>query len=183
MSKKIVILIGLLLVMLIVGFIWANQRRLERVEKPLEQDSDQIEGPIQVSERDALIKGYLTDFYGQTNFGGRVYCDHEFWGSDQQPDRIYYYLWALCQEYYLDEAGNLQKGLVYSGPVVLTAVMDRGRLTIVEHRSFEDDRDAAKAAFPEIYHHRLEASADRQERLERSVQRAAEKELLPGMGK
>lgn len=183
MNKKIVILICLLLIMLIVGFVWAYQRRFERVERPEPEPEPDISEPLERLERDRLINDYLKEFYGLTNFDGRLYCDHEYWGSSQQNGQFQYYLWALCQEYFIDEAGDVQKGLAVQGPIILEGQVVDGLPVIISHRSFEDDPEAAFQEFPERYHDRLQESAERRSRMESSVQRSAERELLPGLGK
>ncbi len=185
MSKKIIIIVAILIVMLGLGF-WLAQRGFERVERPIEEEEisilDEIE-QIQPTVIDQQIGEYLADYYGQTNFGGRTYCEYELFGVEAKDQEIVYYLWAFCQEYYIDQNNELQAGMALGGPVALTARIVDGQLTFLSHRAFEDDYEAAKEVFPEIYHHRLEEDAARDMRFALAARSQAEYELLPGLGK
>ncbi|HQO27779.1 MAG TPA: hypothetical protein PKX21_01825 [Candidatus Pacearchaeota archaeon] len=183
MSKKILIVIIVLVVMLAAGFLIA-QSRFEQVERPTSEDSDNgSDGQVAASVRDRQIRDYLVENYGQADFQGRVYCDYDLFGQEEPSDSVTYYLWALCQEYYFDQASELKKGAQVSGPVILETEIVDGHLIIWSHQFFIDDPEGAYAHFPEDYHQRLGLETERTSRLERSINNRAEVDLLPGMGK
>jgi len=184
MNKKIIIILAVLVVMICLGF-WLARRNSERVEIPVgpEDSTITVVEQIEPTILDNQIREYLVDYYGQANFGGRVYCDYELFGMEIKDEEVMYYLWALCQEYYIDRNDELKKGMLLQGPIVLIAQIVDGQLVFLSHQSFEQDLDSAKNIFPEIYHQRLQESTERDGRLEMSVQNQAEHELLPGLGK
>ncbi len=185
MNKKIIIIIIILVVMLVVGF-WVAQQRFERVERPdepEETDLDREEAEkVEPAVLEESIRNYLVDHYGQTNYGGRVYCEHQLFGLEVEGDNVLYYLWAHCQEYYLDQASQMQKGMLVEGPVVLEARVVDGEPVFLNHQWF-DDYQIAKEFFPVIYHEGLEANQERDSGMARGARGQAELELLPGMGK
>jgi len=186
MNKKIIIIVSILAVMLIVGF-WIARRNIERVEKPVRLDEPEIEEDVSVESMalDQEIGNYLTEYYGPIGFDGRAYCDYEFFGSEKEDgdQSISYYLWAFCQEYYIDQEGEMKKGMQLSGPVVITGQIVDGKVVLLSHQSFEGDSEAAMDAFPQIYHYRLTEDMEREARLIRAIQNRADRDLLPGLGK
>lgn len=168
--------------MLGAGFLIAQQR-FERVERPDPADHDDQDGQIAASVLDRQIRDYLVENFGQADFQGRVYCDYDLFGQTEQEGLVTYYLWALCQEYYFDQASELQKGTQVSGPVILETEIVDGHLIVWSHQFFVDDLEDAYIHFPEEYHQRLGPETERSNRLERSINNRAEVDLLPGMGK
>lgn len=71
-------------------------------------------------------------------------------GSEKEDgdQSISYYLWAFCQEYYIDQEGEMKKGMQLSGPVVITGQIVDGKVVLLSHQSFEGDSEAAMDAFP-----------------------------------
>jgi len=172
--------------MLIAGF-WIAFRNTERVEKPVNSDEPELEEDVSIESMalDQEIRNYLTEYYGPIGFDGRVYCDHEFFGSEKKDgdQTISYYLWAFCQEYYIDQEGEVKKGMQLSGPVVITGQIVDGKVVLLSHQSFEEDSEEVIEAFPQIYHYRLAENEEREARLTRAIQNRADRDLLPGLGK
>ncbi|HBU70332.1 MAG TPA: hypothetical protein DEE98_08135 [Elusimicrobia bacterium] len=69
--------------------------------------------------RDDLSE-YLSSNIGITSFGGKVFCSYKSLGSRDSGGTTEKYLWALCQEFYL-ENGVLKKGAEKSAPIILDA--------------------------------------------------------------
>ncbi len=186
MNKKIIIIVSVLAVMLIVGF-WIARRNVERIEVPIDENDLEPGEDVSIEPMvlDQEIRNYLEEYYGQAGFDGRIYCDHEFFGSEikEGEETISYYLWAFCQEYYIDQEGAVKKGTQLSSPIVITGQIVDGKIILLAHHSFENDSEGAINAFPDIYHHRLAENTERIERLLRAVQSKADRDLLPGLGK
>jgi hypothetical protein len=82
------------------------------------------------------IRSYLAASIGISAFGGEVFCAYEPLDARQgQQGRLY--LWALCQEYFVED-GELRAGSGVSLPVVLFVQEANDRLAIVRHRMPRD---------------------------------------------
>jgi len=80
------------------------------------------------------IQNYLVEKIGVTSSGGKVFCAYEpLADMDEKGNRIYLYVWVLCQEYYLNQQG-LEKGTGSSLPVAITMERKGDSYTIVEHK-------------------------------------------------
>jgi hypothetical protein len=65
-----------------------------------------------------LLTSYLPDHLLAAEFGGEIFCAYEMYGWEQDTDTAAAWLWAQCEEYYLD-AGELQTGSGVSTPVTI----------------------------------------------------------------
>jgi hypothetical protein len=186
MNKKIIIVIVVLVIMLAVGF-WIARRNVEKVEILPEENEvlSEEEKEVYLLSLEEEINNYLLDYYAELGFDGRAYCEHDLLGVEELADSdfVFYYLWALCREYYIDQAGEIQEGYEKSGPIILSARWHEGKIIFISHESFEQDVEEAKNSFPEMYHHRLDDASNIESRLSNSIESHAYYELLPGMGK
>ncbi|MDP3740709.1 MAG: hypothetical protein Q8R08_00055 [bacterium] len=109
--------------------------------------------PIQTAD----IKYYLEQNLVKPSFGGKVFCSFREIGTDTRALEMRLALWALCQEYYL-ENGALQSGTGSFVPVSLVAITEKDQHKIVRHlvprdapMYFED----VKEFFPEPLHKQI----------------------------
>jgi hypothetical protein len=90
-----------------------------------------IQSPLDSSFDDS-ITSYLVEQVGITGFGGKVFCAFEYLDSEKDPAGNIY-VWALCQEYYL-EGGAITAGSGISLPVALETQDENGQFQIIAHR-------------------------------------------------
>ena len=77
------------------------------------------------------IEDYLVINIGISAFGGKVFCAYEPLNAEQGvEDKIY--LWALCQEYYLEQE-SLMPGTGVSLPVALQIQEKNGHYEVIDH--------------------------------------------------
>ena len=103
------------------------------------------------------IHSYLQNNILSRNFGGKVFCDYEFFGSEIKNRKIHIYLWTLCMEYYLED-GVLKKGSGVSMPAALIALPSQQGYKIIEHREPKDGEgygESIKEIFPKRYHRNI----------------------------
>lgn len=96
--------------------------------------------PLPVSE--ALINEQLENYLPQileTNYGGKVFCSHHLYGYDEEKSTglVKTYVWAYCEEYYLDN-GQLKMGSGVSEPVLVTLELENGALMVKSHQPPRD---------------------------------------------
>lgn len=80
---------------------------------------------------DESVNDYLVNHIGFTSHDGTVFCAYELLNVARAPEGDIY-LWALCQEYYLDQ-GSLTPGGGISLPVALQKQENNERPEIVGH--------------------------------------------------
>ena len=118
MAKQTPYRLSLILVLLLLGCRSARQR-------------DDSLADLRSTLDAADIEGYLTAGVGISGFRGRVFCAYE--PLDAQPAaRGKLFIWALCQEYYVED-GALALGSGVSLPVALLVEEHNGGLEIVGH--------------------------------------------------
>lgn len=64
------------------------------------------------------VERYLVENIGIASFGGQVFCSYETLDMKQEDAQVDAYVWALCQEYYMDDH-SLELGTGSSLPVAL----------------------------------------------------------------
>jgi hypothetical protein len=79
------------------------------------------------------IKDYLQTKVASVGFGGKPYCAYEVLAAEPVSDNINLYLWALCQEYYLDKQ-TLQQGTGSSFPIALTIEQTNSAFNVLSHQ-------------------------------------------------
>lgn len=66
----------------------------------------------------SAVEGYLAAFLIEPAYGGQVYCASETLEVEQVGDAIKAWVWAVCEEFYVEE-GVLQVGSGFSGPLMV----------------------------------------------------------------
>lgn len=82
-------------------------------------------------EVEESINDYLVEHVAITGFGGLAFCGHELLNADQGKEG-FLYLWALCQEYHLEQ-GPLTDGSGISLPVALQIEPKDHQIEIIGH--------------------------------------------------
>jgi hypothetical protein len=103
---------------------------------------------IYISKRETVIT-YLEKNILKPSFGGVIYCNYEFLG-EQHNSGIHYYVWALCQEYYL-KGGRISEGSGVSLPAALTLRRENDTYKVINHEIPEDGsfyRGSIERIFP-----------------------------------
>ena len=90
-----------------------------------------LEDALSEPALDDRITEYLAEQIAITGFGGKAYCAYQMLPAEQGKDG-YLYLWAFCQEYYLEE-GSLTEGSGISVPVALQIEQENLQIKIVGH--------------------------------------------------
>jgi len=98
--------------------------------QPKEQDGISITASGSISQVEN-IEDYLVTNIGLSSFGGEVFCAYEPLNAVQGGEGKIY-LWALCQEYYLEQE-SLILGSGVSLPVTLRIQAKSGHYEIVGH--------------------------------------------------
>lgn len=166
MKKLILIIVPLGLVLVIGGVLFLRQLGPQE-EKAIEQESpspvesppmtESPEAPTPVSE--ALINQQLEDYLPQQvleiNYNGRVFCSHYLYGYDENKETgmIKAYVWAYCEEYYLDN-GELKMGSGGSFPVLVSMEVQNGILGVHGHQVPKEGSlyaPSIREMFPEKY--------------------------------
>ena len=128
----------------------------------------------------ADIESYLATGVGISGFGGRVFCAYEPLDA-QQAASGKLFIWALCQEYYVEE-GALALGSGLSLPVELLLEEKNGGKKIVGHAVPRDGayfgRDV-RATFPRSTWSQImpRSRQDRAEYNDRASQLAGDAEM------
>ena len=142
MKNKIVLLAIPLL--LIIGFI---------VYKNNNQDNNNISPQENLSSENTIIENYINENVLKPEFGGKVFCAFNKYGSEENNDKIYYYLWTYCEEYF-NKDGSILMGSGVSMPVKLTASINENEIQIdsfVQPIDGEGYSKSIKNMFPENY--------------------------------
>jgi hypothetical protein len=157
--------------------------------QPDEQDGRSITASRSIS-RVKNIEGYLVANVGISAFGGEVFCAYEPLNAVQvAKGKIY--LWALCQEYYLEQE-LLIPGSGVSIPVALRIQEKNGHYEIMGHVVPRDGTyygPDVRATFPRsTWHQIMPRSEDemnqysyRVNRLEQDVEMKARSHYGVGM--
>jgi hypothetical protein len=93
------------------------------------------------------IKDYLTQKVGASAYGGKVFSAYQIMGTEQSDQVIKLYLWALVQEYYLDQ-NMLKDGTGSSVPVVLFIKMQAGSYQIFDFKDAGEGYQYLTVNFP-----------------------------------
>lgn len=94
-----------------------------------------------------IIKDYLTSKVGATAYGGKVFSAYQVMGTEQAGPVIKLYLWALVQEYYLDQ-NMLKDGTGSSLPVVLFIKLQAGKYQIFDYKDAGEGYQYLTVNFP-----------------------------------
>lgn len=141
MKNKIILII--LLAFAIIGFIvFYKKNNLNQV--PITNKS--------LSEEEA-IEEYLNGNILKPEFGGKVFCVFNKYGSEEKDNQISYYLWTYCEEYY-KKGEEILMGSGVSMPVKLSAVKNGDQIKITDFKQPIDGEDypkSIKELFPEKY--------------------------------
>ena len=103
------------------------------------------------------IKTYLpSHLITTTSDNGRVFCAHHLygWKKDSKKGLIFAYIWAYCQEYYLDQKGKLEQGAGVSEPLKITLKIQNGVLEAQFHQEPQNGSlyvPSIKEMFPSEY--------------------------------
>lgn len=111
----------------------------------MEEDGLQL---IYISRRE-IVKTYLEKNILKPSFGGEIFCNFEFLGEENNSN-IHFYVWALCQEYYLKGSG-IREGTGVSEPVALTLKRENDTYKVISHKEPEDGSfypESIKRIFP-----------------------------------
>lgn len=95
-----------------------------------EKDDNSISASKDISQVEN-IEDYLVTNIGISAFDGKVFCAYEPLNAEQGAESKIY-LWALCQEYYLEQ-GSLTPGSGVSLPVALQIQEKNGRYEVIDH--------------------------------------------------
>jgi hypothetical protein len=139
--------------------------------------------PVELSQEGVYLKpveGYLVENIGIASFSGQVFCSYEVLDTKQEEAQVDMYVWAMCQEYYL-EGRSLVMGTGSSLPVALHLQGLDGGYRLA---SYEVPKDgigywpSIQAIFPALAIERMcEGDTDcyngRAERLERESEQKA----------
>jgi hypothetical protein len=94
-----------------------------------------------------VIQEYLTGKVGATAYGGKVFSAYQVMGTEQAGPVIKLYLWALVQEYYVDQ-NTLKDGTGSSLPVVLFIKMQAGKYHIFDFKDAGEGYQYLTVNFP-----------------------------------
>ncbi|MBA4364839.1 MAG: hypothetical protein C0398_02390 [Coprothermobacter sp.] len=111
--------------------------------------------PAGISGKDVYV--YLQNNILQPNLGGKMFCAYSLFGSEMKNNKVYIYLWALCQEY-RSENRKLVAGTGISCPITLIATPSQQGYTITEHQLPENGTAYApsiKKMFPLKYYNEV----------------------------
>ena len=142
MKNKIILL--LIPLLLAIGF---------AVYKNNNQDNNNISPQENLSSEEAVIENYINENVLKPEFGGKVFCVFNKYGSEENNDKIYYYLWAYCEEYYKKDDVILM-GSGVSMPVKLIASKNKNGIQIesfIQPLDGEDYSKSIRNMFPENY--------------------------------
>jgi len=94
-----------------------------------------------------VIKAFLTHKVGASAYGGTVFSAYQIMGTHKDIQSIKLYLWALVQEYYLNNAA-LTEGTATSEPVVLFIKMQAGSYQIFDFKDAGEGYQYLTVNFP-----------------------------------
>ncbi len=141
MKNKIVLTV--LLSFLVIGFyIYKNKKSINQIATI--NDS--------FSEKES-IENYLNKNILKPEFGGKVFCSFYKYGSSENENKIDYYLWAYCEEYYKSNE-EIKMGSGVSIPVKLNAIINNNQMEIIDFEQPIDGEGYPKSIkdmFPEEY--------------------------------
>lgn len=124
------------------------------------------------------IQDYLQNHIESPNFGGKMFCSYELFGTEMKDSKEYIYLWTLCMEYYIKN-GNLLNGTGVSMPVVLIAIRSHQGSKIVKHQKPVDGEGYSKSItemFPKKYHKNIFAETKEYNRRAESLMKDTERQ-------
>ena len=107
----------------------------------------------------AVIKDYLNQKVGATAYGGKVFSAYQVMGVDRSGQVIKLYLWALVQEYYLDQT-TLTEGTGSSEPVVLFIKMQSGKYVLFDFKDAGEGYQYLTVNFPPSIRRLINLPAD-----------------------
>ena len=99
------------------------------------------------------IEEYLNNNILKPEYGGKVFCVFNKYGSEETNNQISYYLWVYCEEYYKKNEDVLI-GSGVSMPVRLNATKNENRIEIENFQQPIDGEGYSKSIkdmFPEGY--------------------------------
>jgi len=108
------------------------------------------------------IEHYLETFILKPEYGGEVFCAYEIYGKELKQRQSFFYLWALCSEYYMKE-GVLTMGSAISVPLVLISKDVEYGSAIKEHKmpsNGEKWGEDVRRLFPKKHHKDIFAQGD-----------------------
>ena len=94
-----------------------------------------------------VIKAYLVQKVGASAYGGKVFAAYQVMGTEQAGQVIKLYLWALVQEYYVEQ-NTLKDGTASSVPVVLFIKMQAGKTQIFDFKDAGEGYQYLTVNFP-----------------------------------
>lgn len=108
------------------------------------------------------IEHYLENHILKPEYGGETFCAYEIYGKELKQGKEFFYLWALCSEYY-KKGGILNLGSAVSVPLVLVSRNIEAGSSIEEHKmptNGEGWSEDVKRLIPKKYHNQIFAQGD-----------------------
>jgi len=114
--------------------------------------------------QDIDVKLYLEENLIKPAFSGKMFCTFKTIGEEQNLPNIKKYVWAYCEEYYLQN-GEIRAGTELSWPVVLSIDIEEivGKYVIRDHEQTRNGvfmAEDQQRIFPERYQRILNANQD-----------------------
>jgi hypothetical protein len=89
------------------------------------------------SECHPLVMNTLVENIISPAFGGKVFCAYDLLNLTEKKERMHVYVWAMCEEYYLDN-GTLTMGTGASLPVAVHLSYS-GSIYLLESKQIPSD--------------------------------------------
>lgn len=143
-NKKIIIIIIVAVLVVLAWTPWLNNQSLH--DRVFEENWEPM---VEKTALRKVVKTYLEENIWEPNQNGRTFCAYEVLGEEGNSN-IHQYVWALCQEYYLENT-KLREGGGTSLPVALTLQKENHIYKIISHRIPEDGSfypESIKRIFP-----------------------------------
>jgi hypothetical protein len=141
MKNKLIVLI--IIILLISGFVvYKNKKNINQTSLVKESSSEDLQ-----------IEEYLDTNILNPEYGGKIFCVFHKYGSKEINNKISYYLWTYCEEYY-KKGNQILMGSGVSMPVRLNIEKDGNNLKIIGFNKPTDGEEYAKSIkemFPEKY--------------------------------
>jgi hypothetical protein len=162
--KRFVWIAFLLILVIFVGWVSVKQLKTQKNETSTEslastqtqEEAKETATPPVVSEVliEEQLKTYLPSI-GELSYNGKLFCTHHLYGfdEDKENNQIKVYVWAYCEEYYL-ENNQLKMGFGVSEPVLVTMETKDGALVATSYREPGNGSlyaPSIKEMFPEKY--------------------------------
>jgi len=131
-------IIVLILIVALGGIVVFKLRITSPAEPPLNTESPIAPPPVSEALINEQLENYLPQVL-ETNYNGQVFCAYHLYGYDEEKatNMVKAYVWAYCEEYYLDN-GQLKMGSGVSEPLMVLLELQNGALMVKNHQPPRD---------------------------------------------